>query len=83
MAAYYDTGTSTNTTTSSGTTWTSLYGHKVVHPKEMIKKRKAEVALRKKTVRNLPFVDGGDGLVRTLQREFDHWAGDQMRILHG
>lgn len=36
---------------------------------------------RKSLVRNLPFVDGGDGLLETLQREFDYWAGDIMKDL--
>ena len=63
----------------------TLYGHKVIPPGPTIKKGKRDkpISFRKKLVRNLPFVHGGDSLVQTLQREFDHWAGDQMKLLHG
>ena len=63
----------------------TLYGHKVIPPGPTIKKgkRPSAVSFRKKLVRNLPFVNGGDGLVETLQREFDHWAGDQMKLING
>lgn len=43
------------------------------------KDRKDTVTFERRLVRNLPFVHGGDGLAATLQREFDHWAGDQVR----
>ena len=41
------------------------------------------ISFKKKLVRNLPFVEGGDGLVKTLQREFDHWAKPQLEIMRG
>lgn len=46
-------------------------------------KKLSSYKFRKKLVKNLPFVNSSDGLVKTLQREFDHWAGDQMKVLYG
>ena len=81
MAMAYGYTTATNTTTTSGTSG----NYWMVDEMTKVKKRKAHSPIRfkKKLVRNLPFVDGGDGLVNTLQREFDHWAGDQMKVLYG
>lgn len=46
------------------------------------KKTDPKIRFKKNLVRSMPFVNGVDGLLKTLQREFDHWAGDQMRLLH-
>lgn len=42
---------------------------------------KDAVKFEKKLVRTLPFVHGGDSLLATLQREFDHWAGPALKEL--
>ena len=86
--------TSTNTTTSSGTSADYIMmlqeemkrkiASEVMVPPQFISKDSSKsVSFKKKLVRNLPFIDGGDGLVKTLQREFDHWAKPQLEIMRG
>lgn len=46
-------------------------------------KRYGNTATHKKLVKNLPFANGGDGVIETLQREFDYWAGKvQEELFH-
>lgn len=39
------------------------------------------IKFERKLVRNLPLVYGGDSVADTLQREFDWWAGEQVKRL--
>lgn len=97
--AYWNTGTTTNTTTAtSGSTFImenntfirdeikrqqekmvtdTLYGTKVRKPTKPFR-------FKKRLVKTLPFkVETGGSLLASLQREFDHWAGDQMKVVNG
>ena len=54
-------------------------------PQEMLKRPSdppsRSIKFKKRLVRNMPFVHGGDSLLQTLQRDFDHWAGPQMKLI--
>ena len=71
MAAWIDSGTSTNTATTSGSTWTGLYGYKTVE-KVKRKPRAATIVPWKHPVKK-------PDLIAELQHEFDHWAGKEKR----
>lgn len=44
---------------------------------------KTYVAPARKLIRNIPFkIECGGSLLSSLQREFDHWAGDQMKLVN-
>lgn len=83
MAMYsgYTNGTSATTNTYTTTTTTGHYH--LLRPSAAFEKGKARglKAQPKGLVRRFPFVDGGDGLLKTLDREFDHWAGSIRREL--
>ena len=70
--AYYWQGGSTATTTTSDTTSGTCNATNMYIRDEL-----------EQQVRNMPFVCGKGDLLNTLQRDFDHWAKPQMRMLHG
>lgn len=96
MAYLYNTGTtSTNTTTTSGTADYMMMVQEEMKRKMRnelmvpannfppIKKKKDDTfKFRPSLVRNMPFVHGGDSLLKTLQRDFDHWAKEQMGVIN-
>jgi hypothetical protein len=81
MAYWIDTTSGTTTTT---TTAGTSCGNIVISspPPQRQQKTKPYVATAKKLVRNMPFVHGGDSLLATLQRDFDHWAGSQLKVVN-
>lgn len=97
MAYLYNTGTSTNTTTattaSGSTYWINDFMKDEIKrtQERMISKgvlgskpKDKPIRFKKKLVKTLPFkVETGGSLLASLQREFDHWAGDQMRLVNG
>ena len=85
------TGTATNITTTSNTdSWIMEHQQeqRIYEQQQRVRKKRMQEkeSIRFKPnslVRNLPFVHGGDSLLATLQRDFDHWAKPQMRLLNG
>lgn len=94
-AMAYWTGTTTNTTTTtagtSTTGWYELYGNKIINDnsffeketKRAIKKAADSISFKKRRVRTFPFKlpATSKSLLDQLQSEFDHWAGDQLKVI--
>lgn len=82
---YANTGTTSNTNTTAGSSsaWMESQMQKDYSRMKTGKPpaKPPSVHHNKKLVRNLPFVCGSDDLLNTLQRDFDHWAQVQKRIL--
>jgi hypothetical protein len=91
---YYGSSSGTFTTTATSGTSDSMYWlHAAAqqHLSRPVQKHQKAIAgkglgsrpAKKKLVRNLPFVCGSGDLLAALQREFDHWAGQNMEKIHG
>ena len=88
--AYWNTGTTTNTNTTTSTSGSLYMYDELRYMQEKMIREQAHIppvkkktpAPKKRLVRNMPFVNGGDSLLATLQRDFDHWAGAQMKVIH-
>ena len=52
--------------------------------KKTVKKGAANFKWKKRRVKTMPLkVSKSQSLLDVLQAEFDHWAGDQLKVIHG
>ena len=94
-STFANTSTNTNTFTTSGTTSTNsnefftAAGARQMFIRDEVRAA-GEKAVKafgskpsRKLIKNIPFkVEYGGSLLASLQREFDHWAGDQMKLVN-
>jgi hypothetical protein len=91
-AMAYWTGTTTNTTTTTAGTsgWYELYGNKIIsdnaffkkETEKAIKRATDKISFRKRRVKTFPFKGSKHtSLLDQLQQEFDHWAGNQLKVI--
>lgn len=92
MAYLYNTGTTTTTTTATSGTSDTLWfqGNTFIRNeldnqmKRSIKRATNKYSFKKKRVKTFPFKPSKyTGLLDQLQQEFDHWAGPQLKAIHG